>query len=97
MSVSTCRPSHHAPLEDTRGKLGFLENEMDIIALRQRLRYPPNFDAGLNTTLSEDRFQTGFHPCGTCRLGKDVSKGVVDDKLKVFRCCHVGVDKLRVV
>lgn len=40
----------------------------------------------------KERFQTGIHPCGTCRLGRDISQGVVDSELKAF-----GVDKLRVV
>jgi choline dehydrogenase len=31
-------------------------------------------------------------PCGTCRLGKSVDQGVVDEKLKVY-----GVQGLRVI
>lgn len=102
------------PLVDPYINLNFLEDELDIIALRQGLRFvddilmngegmkdiigedypfpvPRNSDEALNTMIKE-RFQTGFHPCGTCRLGKDIGQGVVNSKLQVF-----GVDKLRVI
>jgi choline dehydrogenase len=36
--------------------------------------------------------QTGFHPCGTCRLGKDIKSGVIDPKLQVY-----SVGSLRVI
>lgn len=39
-----------------------------------------------------ERASTGFHPCGTTRMGKNISDGVVDGELKVF-----GVEKLRVI
>ncbi|CAJ2511888.1 Uu.00g075130.m01.CDS01 [Anthostomella pinea] len=39
-----------------------------------------------------ERSQTGFHPCGTTRMSKDVNGGVVDGKLKVH-----GIDNLRVI
>lgn len=39
-----------------------------------------------------ERSQTGFHPCGTCRLSKDMDQGVVDCKLSVH-----GVKNLRVI
>ncbi|KAL1863369.1 hypothetical protein Plec18167_008232 [Paecilomyces lecythidis] len=39
-----------------------------------------------------DRCQTAFHPCGTNRLSKSISQGVVDPKLKVH-----GIKNLRVI
>jgi len=35
---------------------------------------------------------TIYHPCGTCRMSKDIAKGVVSDKLKVH-----GLDNLWIV
>ncbi|PFH59501.1 hypothetical protein XA68_12261 [Ophiocordyceps unilateralis] len=39
-----------------------------------------------------DRCQTAFHPCGTARLSKTISQGVVDSRLRVH-----GVKNLRVI
>ncbi|GFZ51753.1 hypothetical protein JCM24511_09521 [Saitozyma sp. JCM 24511] len=39
-----------------------------------------------------ERSQTGFHPCGTCRIGMDIDQGVVDPHLLVH-----GVENLRCV
>ena len=52
---------------------------------------PRASDAAMNTTILE-RSQTGFHPCGTNRLSKDIEQGVVDGELKVH-----GVKGLRVI
>ncbi|CAI7595753.1 unnamed protein product [Penicillium pancosmium] len=38
-----------------------------------------------------DRSQTGFHPCGTARLSKNINQGVVDSKLRVH-----GISNLRI-
>jgi choline dehydrogenase len=48
-------------------------------------------DEAMNKMILE-RSQTGFHPCGTLRLSKDISEGVVDADLKVH-----GVKNLRVM
>lgn len=40
----------------------------------------------------KERSLTGFQACGTCRVGKDVNQGVIDDRLNIF-----GVNKLRVI
>lgn len=102
------------PLEHPNVHLNFFENALDILALREGVRYvddilmngegmkdliredypwpmPRHSDEGMVQQIKE-RMQTGFHPCGTLRLGKDVEQGVVDKELKVF-----GVDKLRVI
>ncbi|PSR85574.1 hypothetical protein BD289DRAFT_368349 [Coniella lustricola] len=102
------------PLEQPKVDLNFFSNRLDLVALRQGVRYvddvlmngkgmkdiigedypwpmPRQSDAAMETMIKE-RSQTGFHPCGTTRMGKDVEQGVVDNKLKVF-----GVDKLRVI
>ncbi|OHE96905.1 SMG1 protein [Colletotrichum orchidophilum] len=39
-----------------------------------------------------ERSQTGFHPCGTTRMSKNIEQGVVDSKLRVH-----GVEHLRVI
>ena len=46
----------------------------------------------LMRTAIQDRIQTSYHPCGTNRLSKNISQGVVDPALKVH-----GIDNLRVV
>ncbi|KAK5044488.1 hypothetical protein LTR84_010769 [Exophiala bonariae] len=52
---------------------------------------PRNSDEAMIRQILE-RAQTGYHPCGTCRLGKDINQGVVDPKLQVY-----GVSNLRVI
>ena len=94
--------------------LNFMENDLDIIALREGVRFvddilmtgdgmkdiigadyprpmPRASDEAMNQTILE-RLQTGFHPCGTCRLSHNIGQGVVDPQLKVHR-----VDGLRVI
>lgn len=50
---------------------------------------PRASDEAMNGMILE-RSPTGFHPCGTSRMGKNVEMGVVDGELRVF-----GVDGLR--
>ena len=94
--------------------LNFMENDLDLIALREGVRMiddillhgdgmkdiigadypwpmPRASDEAMNQMILE-RLQTGFHPCGTCRISKDIQQGVIDPILKVH-----GVKKLRVV
>jgi choline dehydrogenase len=94
--------------------LNFMENDLDIIALREGVRHiddilmtgdgmkdlvgpdypwpmPRASDEAMNQMILE-RLQTGFHPCGTCRLSKDMGQGVVDPSLRVH-----GVKGLRVI
>ncbi|KAJ4288357.1 hypothetical protein N0V88_007395 [Collariella sp. IMI 366227] len=52
---------------------------------------PRHSDAAMDKMILE-RSQTGFHPCGSTRMSKDIGEGVVDGKLRVF-----GVEKLRVI
>jgi choline dehydrogenase len=52
---------------------------------------PRDSDEAMITQILE-RSQTGFHPCGTTRLGKDIGQGVVDAELKVY-----GAEKVRVI
>ncbi|KAJ4411019.1 hypothetical protein N0V82_009090 [Gnomoniopsis sp. IMI 355080] len=102
------------PLEQPKVNINFFENYLDLVALRQGVRFvddilmngegmkdmigedypwamPRQSDEAMDTMIKE-RSQTGFHPCGTIRMGKDVQQGAVDSKLRVF-----GVDKLRVI
>lgn len=102
------------PLEQPKVDLNFFSEHIDLVALRQGVRFvddilmngdgmkdiigedypwamPRSSDEAMETMIKE-RSQTGFHPCGTLRMGKDIQQGVVDNKLKVF-----GVDKLRVI
>ena len=94
--------------------LNFMENDLDLIALREGVRHiddillhgdgmkdtigadypwpmPRASDEAMNQMILE-RLQTGFHPCGTCRIGKDIQQGVIDPHLKVH-----GMKKLRVI
>ena len=49
-----------------------------------------NTDGELNEFI-RSRGDTAYHPCGTCKMGKD-STSVVNEKLQVY-----GVENLRVV
>lgn len=102
------------PLEQPDVDLRFFENHLDLVALRQGVRFVDDIlmdGEGMKDTVGEDypwamarqsdeameimikeRSQTGFHPCGTIRLGKYINQGAVDSKLRVY-----GVDKLRVI
>ena len=102
------------PLEQPYINLNFFANDLDLIALREGVRFvddiimtgdgmkdlvsddypwpmPRNSDEAMIKQILE-RSQTGFHPCGTLRLSKDISQGVVDPNLKVH-----GVSSLRVI
>ncbi|KAK3320364.1 hypothetical protein B0T19DRAFT_468676 [Cercophora scortea] len=63
----------------------------DIIEEDYPWAMPRNSDEAMNKLILE-RSQTGFHPCGSARMGKDISQGVVDSQLRVF-----GVQNLRVI
>ncbi|KAI1612173.1 glucose-methanol-choline oxidoreductase [Exophiala viscosa] len=67
------------------------EGMKDIIEGDYPWPMPRNSDEAMIRQILE-RSQTGFHPCGTCRLGKDVKQGVVNPKLEVY-----GVKNLRVI
>ncbi|KAF8199795.1 hypothetical protein K438DRAFT_1583078 [Mycena galopus ATCC 62051] len=63
----------------------------DIIGEDYPWPMPRSSDEAMNKMILE-RSQTGFHPCGTARMGKDIKHGVVDGKLRVY-----GVQNLRVI
>jgi len=63
----------------------------DIVSHDYPWPMPRNSDEAMTKMILE-RSQTGFHPCGTCRLSADISQGVVSSKLKVH-----GVNGLRVI
>ncbi|RDW72882.1 hypothetical protein BP6252_06789 [Coleophoma cylindrospora] len=52
---------------------------------------PVHSDEAMNKAVLE-RSQTGFHPCGTTRLSKNIEQGVVDPHCRVH-----GIKNLRVV
>ncbi|CAK7205676.1 hypothetical protein SEUCBS139899_008455 [Sporothrix eucalyptigena] len=102
------------PLEQANINLNYFANDLDIIAIREGIRFaydvlkhgegfkdvvedeypwdmPLDDDDAMKRTVL-DRAQTSFHPCGTARLSKDVSQGVVDAGLKVH-----GIKGLRVI
>jgi choline dehydrogenase len=67
------------------------EGMKDLVLEDYPWAMPRNSDQAMIRQILE-RSQTGFHPCGTLRLGKDIKQGVVDSKLRVF-----GTQGLRVV
>ncbi|KAM5382699.1 hypothetical protein ACJZ2D_002282 [Fusarium nematophilum] len=67
------------------------EGVKDIIEEGYPWAMPRTSDGAMDTLIKE-RSQTGFHPCGTARLGQSIEQGVVDSKLHVF-----GVKNLRVI
>ena len=84
------------PLMQPNISLNFLSNELDIIALREGIRfsydvltkgdgfkdlvvdqYPwdmPLHSDELMRTAIQDRVQTSYHPVGTNRLSKDITR-----------------------
>jgi choline dehydrogenase len=102
------------PLEQPYINLNFFENDLDLIAMAEGVRYiddivqtgegikdiiledypwpmPRHSNEAMNKMILE-RSQTGFHPCGTCRLSTSIEEGVVDNELKVH-----GTKNLRVI
>ena len=67
------------------------EGMKDLIEADYPWPMPRASDEAMNRVILE-RSQTGFHPCGTNRLSKDIEQGVVDPSLRVH-----GVKSLRVV
>ncbi|KAF2678246.1 GMC oxidoreductase [Lentithecium fluviatile CBS 122367] len=67
------------------------EGMRDIIGQDYPWEMPRWSDEAMKKAILE-RSQTGFHPCGTCRLSKSIEQGVVDAKLRVH-----GTRGLRVV
>lgn len=63
----------------------------DIIGEDYPWPMPRTSDAAMDKMILE-RSQTGFHPCGTARMGQSIEQGAVDGKLRVF-----GVEDLRVI
>ncbi|PYI09640.1 oxidoreductase [Aspergillus sclerotiicarbonarius CBS 121057] len=63
----------------------------DIIGEDYPWPMPRHSDEAMNRAILE-RSQIGYHPCGTARLSKDISQGVVDPELRVH-----GVKNLRVI
>ncbi|KAF2005026.1 GMC oxidoreductase [Amniculicola lignicola CBS 123094] len=67
------------------------EGMKDIIEEDYPWPMPRGSDEAMKRQILE-RSQTGFHPCGTLRLGKTIEQGVVDAELKVH-----GAKNLRVM
>ncbi|OQD76831.1 hypothetical protein PENDEC_c003G03207 [Penicillium decumbens] len=63
----------------------------DIIGEDYPWPIPRDSDEAMDKMILEQS-QTGFHPCGTCRLSKDIGQGVVDGGLKVH-----GFKNIRVI
>ncbi|KAE8358628.1 hypothetical protein BDV27DRAFT_137387 [Aspergillus caelatus] len=66
------------------------EGFKDLVLEEYPWNMPLDSDEAMNKAVL-DRSQTGFHPCGTARLGKNVQQGVVDNKLRVH-----GIKNLRI-
>ncbi|KAK5441441.1 hypothetical protein LTS15_011273 [Exophiala xenobiotica] len=54
-------------------------------------KMPRDSDEEMETYIHQ-RISTGYHPCGTCRLGQDIGNGVVDERLQVY-----GIRQIRVI
>ncbi|KAH8655222.1 hypothetical protein BX600DRAFT_67027 [Xylariales sp. PMI_506] len=67
------------------------EGTRDIVGDDYPWPMPRTSDEAMKRTILE-RSQTGFHPCGTCRMSKNIEQGVVDNQLRVH-----GVQGLRVI
>ncbi|KAJ5142594.1 Glucose-methanol-choline oxidoreductase [Penicillium bovifimosum] len=102
------------PREQPDINLNYFSDELDILALREGVRfiddiltdgnvmkdliaedYPWPMPRESNEEMNQmilDRAQTGYHPCGTARLSRDIEQGVVDPELRVH-----GAKRLRIV
>ena len=67
------------------------EGMKDLIGEDYPWPMPRASDEAMNKAILQ-RSQTGFHPCGTCRMSQDIRQGVVDGKLRVH-----GIKGLRVI
>lgn len=67
------------------------EGMKDLVGADYPWPMPRASDEAMHRTILE-RSQTGFHPCGTNRLSRDIEQGVVDNHLRVH-----GVNNLRVI
>ncbi|KAJ5679800.1 hypothetical protein N7462_008044 [Penicillium macrosclerotiorum] len=63
----------------------------DIIGEDYPWPMPRNSNEAMDQMILE-RSQTGFHPCGTCRLSRNIGQGVVNEQLKVH-----GFKNIRVI
>ena len=66
------------------------EGMKDLIEQDYPFPMPRTSDEAMNKQILE-RSQTGYHPCGSLRIGKDISHGVVDGDLKVYGAKHLRV------
>ncbi|KAJ9296692.1 CAZyme family AA3 [Paecilomyces variotii] len=62
----------------------------DIVVKEYPFKMPLHSDEDMKRAVL-DRSQTGYHPCGTARLSKNIQQGVVDSKLRVH-----GIRNLRI-
>jgi choline dehydrogenase-like flavoprotein len=62
----------------------------DLIEADYPFPMPRSSDEAMDKQILE-RSQTGYHPCGSNRIGRDIFHGVVDGELKVY-----GANNLRV-
>ncbi|KAN0107930.1 GMC oxidoreductase [Hyaloscypha variabilis] len=67
------------------------EGMKDVVVGDYPWEMPIHSDEAMNKVVLE-RSQTGFHPCGTTRLSKTITQGVVDPELRVH-----GIKNLRVI
>lgn len=67
------------------------EGIKDIVGEHYPWPMPLNSDEAMRRQILE-RSQTGFHPCGSLRLGKTIEQGVIDGELKVY-----GTKNLRII
>ena len=71
-----------------------LANSPAIVHVTKERRTPDILAMGEDELLENfrDRAGTVFHPCCTCRMGKDISNSVLDSRLRVH-----GIEGLRVI
>ena len=67
------------------------EGMKDLVGEDYPWAMPRASDEAMNRAILE-RSQTGFHPCGTCRMSQNIEQGVVDGELSVH-----GIERLRVI
>ena len=96
-SIVTNYLSTQSDLDDVVAMARLIGRMQETTAIKNILASAPERDLpnmSDDDLISDFRLRSGtvYHPCGTCRMGKDAATSVVDANLKVH-----GVDGLRVV
>ncbi len=89
--------SDERDMHDLYSAFDFIRKFSSNKNIKQIIKSPVNIDPNKASDAEllnhfKSMATTIYHPCGTCRMSKDIKKGVVSDKLKVH-----GIDNLWII